>query len=212
MPMRILLVPLLLSALATAACYFTAGPSLNFLIGPLLFAPLLVPPLTNLSPRLVPIATAAPSAILWLILQRNISFSGWLSASLVLLTFSTMLSAGTYLFTRLLNKLRMPETIASAIITLLAYTWLAAPICFPRAMVTVIPAHPIFAINTANSALGIWTEQRIIYQLTTLGQDIPYELPSSAIPCLFIQTLLTAICFALAAVNRKSPQGTSAQT
>jgi hypothetical protein len=82
---------------------------------------------------------------------------------------------------------------------LIAMAWLAWPVWLsawvdaPRvaaAMNWLVPVHPLLSMNGLLAHLGVWGELPLMYQLTSLGQDVPYHLPASVAPCAALHFLL----------------------
>jgi hypothetical protein len=172
------------TGLATsAACYAAAGPTLQFPIGGVLFAAVLVPPLSLIATRAIDAILIAASVALGIAVIWVFTIHAWLPSTIVLLAFTAALSATA----QALVRLRINAIIASAIVTLGALGWLTWPVWASSLLVGqrvhwLVTLHPLFAINGACRDLGIWTEQRVAYHLTNLGQDVPYELPTSVAP------------------------------
>lgn len=203
-----------LSAAAGIACYLTAGATLVLPIGVVLFAAILAPPLCLLQCRTSEAAVGVAAIALGLALVFPFTTHGWLSCTLVVLSFVAALAAGA----RALVRLRFSPIVAAALVTSLALAWLtwpvwASPWLAGQSVRWSVSLHPLFAINAACHDLGIWTEQRIAYRLTNLGQDVPYQLPDSALPCVVfhgiicgVMTLITnAVLFLYS--RRRQPAG-----
>jgi hypothetical protein len=96
--------------------------------------------------------------------------------------------------------MRIAPTFASAIATILALAWLTWPVWLsprltgPSAATTVkylTWMHPLFAVNGVLTNLGAWSHLPIAYRyLTTLGQDVPYALPTSIWPAALVHLVL----------------------
>jgi hypothetical protein len=189
-----LLIPLLLGATMSAVCYFIAGESLDWFLGSILFAALLVPPLALIPARAIDagfviIGIIAGIAGVWLlaVTSHTMTLLAFASCVLVLAAFVAAVAATA----RLLVNLRIPPILASALVTILALAWLswpvwASPWIAGRAVIWPVALHPLFALNAACPNWGIWTEQRIAYGLTNLGQDARYQLPASILPCVAV--------------------------
>jgi hypothetical protein len=194
----------ILGASSALACYWTAGPSLGLLLGSVILAAIITPPLSTISVWSFA-AIALGAALVWLI-----NPVGWFACAVVLLAFLAA-EAGV---TRALMRVHLHPIAASAIVTTISLLWLTWPVWaspwLPGHSVRwIVTFHPLMAINTAARDLGIWTEQRVAYRLTNLGQDVPYQLPSSVWPCVALHTILAACSLPLAA-SRTSGRGTSA--
>jgi hypothetical protein len=181
-----LLAPLLLSTTVAGGCYLITGPSLDLFIGSLLLVALLTPPLALASDSIGTIfAIILGAIIIWLIptLDHAITFTQWFSCTSIL--FATVFAFTA--IARLFIRLRVTPILASALTTILTLSWLTWPVwASPRlAGVRVslpVRLHPLFTLNAACNNLGVWTEQRVAYHLTNLGQDAIYQLPPSIFP------------------------------
>jgi hypothetical protein len=88
-------------------------------------------------------------------------------------------------------------SLAAPLTTIVTLAWLAWPIWLshwltPRTVNLFAPVHPLLALNRVFIDLGIWTQAPLMYQLTALGQDVPYGLPATILPCVGIHTLMGA--------------------
>ena len=194
--------PALISVAVGVACYVAAGPSLDFFLGTVLMAGILTPALTLRSEqqklRWISVTVIIVAlAMVWLAADA-ISVFAWIQCILVLAGFVGALAAAAIL----LNRLGLPPVLAAAIVTVLSLAWLTWPIwaCSAlrgQAIVWPVVIHPLFAINSACRDLGIWTEQRIAYRLTNMGQDVAYRLPASVLPCVAVHLIAAALLTAL---------------
>lgn len=162
------------------------------LIGSLFCASILMPPITAMLGRTIP--TAILTAILALLagfcsismaFNRSISIWQWCQCELVLLAF--LLAIGFLVL--LLMRLGCGGVAAAAIVTLLVVAWISAPVWLSAPLEGYrlhysVALHPLFVINGIVPQLGIWTEQQVAYSLTSIGQDVQYDLPAS--PWLFV--------------------------
>jgi hypothetical protein len=108
---------------------------------------------------------------------------------------------------RLILVVASPLT-ASATVTLLGLAWLTWPIWLATWLAGAslrwsVALHPLFAINHVVANLGIWTEQQVAYNLTTLGQDVSYQLPRSAWPVIGFQLGLAGLLELLGGVLKR---------
>ena len=196
------LVPLALGAAASVACYAAAGATLNLPLGGVLFAAILAPTLASDQTRLNLITSVAFTlgvAAAWLALP-----SGWLGATLVLLSFT----AAAVFATQSLIRLRIHSIAAAAIVVTIALAWLTWPVWASgfiagKTIGWPVALHPLFAINAACRDLGMWTEQRVAYRLTNLGQDATYQLPTGALPCIAFQTALAVLFYLVARAQHR---------
>jgi hypothetical protein len=177
------LICLLISAAATLVCFLAAGPSLDLFLGTLLLSAMIAPSFGRIAPVVV------GCSLVWFIavLDGPVSIAQWIGCSLVLAAFiAAMVCMG-----RLLMRCGIHVVAASAIVTFTSLAWLTWPIWMGAS--GPIAIHPVFAINAACRELGIWTEQRIAYGLTHLGQDTAYRLPGSVFPAVFFHAALAGI-------------------
>ena len=76
-------------------------------------------------------------------------------------------------------------------------------------MVSVlVPAHPVFAINTIlRERLGYWVEQAIAYHYTNLSDDVAYNLPHNVWPSVGLHVAIGLACVGLSRLipARSSP-------
>ena len=100
--------------------------------------------------------------------------------------------------------LRIAPLAASAITVTLSLIWLTAPVWLASNLSDtgvshLVAIHPLFAINGVLSNLGTWSHFPIAYrELTTLGQDIPYSLPTMIWPCMLAHLIPGAVLWWLA--------------
>ena len=201
-------VPLILSITAGLLCFWTAGMSLGLFLGGfvlvgLLTAPLIAPEQTWLGRALVIAAIVHGIAGIWLfaMLRSNEGLGPWAACYLALAAWSIALGALTVL---LRQVLRIGRVGSGAIVSLLALAWLTWPIWLSpalhgesgnRIVAWLVPAHPIFAMNTVlRERFGVWAEQGIAYNLTNLGDDITYSLPVNILRCVLIHAGIGMAC------------------
>jgi hypothetical protein len=182
-----------IGAAASGACYLTAGASLFFPLGSVLFAAILVPPLCLISPRPAHVVLFASSIALGISAVWMLTIRGWLPCMLILLSFVLALAAASYLLTRLRDQ----PVAAAAIVSTIALAWLTWPVWVSpwlpgHDVHWLVTLHPLFAVNSACRDLGIWTEQRVAYRLTNLAQDVPYQLPASVLPSVAFHAAIAA--------------------
>lgn len=189
--------------MAIVTSYVVAGPTLNFFLD-LLVAGGIVGPLAAFwrsgaiaSALCAAIAGIACAVVGW---RAGLAISNALRCAVVILTFAGALAA----MLRLLIAVRLPRIVAFAMCAIFGLGWLAAPLWLSAAaMIRWIPIHPLFAINSAAIDLGVWTEQPFAYRLTRLGQDVPYTLPRSILPCGATQIAVTFGMIAIAMIARR---------
>jgi hypothetical protein len=193
--------PFLLLALSTSGCYLAAGDGLGLYLGGIALGMLLTPPLalaydTRLNRILAAASIADGVGVIWLIamLRSDVTFGQWLAAY-VLLAACVIGVAG---IASALARYVVRDLFASAVTVAFALAWLTWPIWLSawvdyarvaRVMEWLIPGQPLLAMNGLLSSLGVWGESPLMYQLTSLGQDVPYSLPSVA-PCAIAHFLL----------------------
>lgn len=192
---RAILIAFALALVGAVASYCAAGAALGLLIGSIAFTALITPPLaiavSQRSERvLIAIATAAGSVV---VCMFCLSVVDSLQCALILLVFALALVA----LTHTLQSLRISASIAPALTTIVALAWLSFPIWFrSERAASLIAFHPIFAMNGTVKSLGIWTQQPILYRLTTLGQDVPFALPTSIWPCVILHGVIAMLLLA----------------
>lgn len=165
-------------------------------------AMVLVPPLVLAQRTTVERLLAAASVIdgvgvVWLIamFRSDVTFAQWLAAYVLLAACVT----GVAGVAAALSRFLMRKLFAAAVTVTLSLAWLTWPVWLSawveRAAVAdgmrwLIPLHPLLAINGLLAHLGVWGEWPLMYRLTSLGQDVPYELPSSVALCTAVHFLL----------------------
>ena len=191
-------------AIVGGACAGAGGASLGTLIGSLAILAAVVP---QASPQRVgdKITTALTMTLgvtlAWLIFT-GIDAATCLRAGLVLATWTLLLTAAT-----------RRGTLRPAVVTILAWAWLAWPVWLgpslagPNVPTWATGLHPIFAVNAAALELGVWTQQPVAYQITPLGQDLAYALPATIWTCTIAQTLAAAAFLLLRRLRRRRSAG-----
>jgi hypothetical protein len=195
-------IAMLVSGALTGLCAVFCGLSLALFIGGLFFLTTILPPLiltqATLQRRLLVAGCVVDGiAIVWLtaVFSPQVSFMDWLGCYGVLIAYATLLSGVVIGLTRL----RLPSLTASAITVTVSLVWLTWPVWLSPyltgpsadAIVARLAAiHPLFAINGVLVNLGTWSHLPIAYrELTTLGQDVPYTLPTSVWPMVLVHLL-----------------------
>jgi hypothetical protein len=188
--LTIALPPFVLSLVVTIACYIAAGSGLGLYLGGLSLGIALAPPLVlayrKRIEQLIAIASIVDGVgFVWLVamFRSDVTFAQWLAAY-VLLAACVVATMGVAVALE-----RMVGTVSAAAVTITAMlAWLAWPIWLSawidsptvvRAIDWLVPIHPLLAMNGLFQNLGIWGEWPIMYQLTSLGQDLPYTFPPS---------------------------------
>ena len=194
----VVLPPLLLALVLTAACYVVSGPLLGTFFGGVLVATFLAPPLVlwrdDARARVMIAASIIDGvAIVWLlaVVTRQIAFRHWLAAYVLLTAYVAALCG----IAIALKRARFSDVASAAVTMTLALAWLTWPVWLsrgltPEAASWLVPAHPPLALNGLLLHLGVWGEGRVAYRLTNLGQDVPYQLPATIVPALLLHALL----------------------
>jgi hypothetical protein len=188
--LTIALPPFVVSLVVTIACYIAAGLGLGLYLGGIALGMALAPPLALAYRQRIEQLIAVASIVdgvgaVWLVamFRSDVTFTQWLAAY-VLLAACVLAAMGIAVaLERLIGAV---SAAATAIIVTLA--WLAWPIWLSawisssavvRAIDWLVPIHPLLAMNGLFQNLDIWGEWPIMYQFTSLGQDVPYSFPSS---------------------------------
>ncbi len=196
--------PLLLSSVTTLACYLVGGSGLLLYLGGIALAMTLAPPLVLAHGNRIKQFLAAASivdgvGIVWLMatFRSETTIAQWLSAYVLVAACVVAMMGLAAALSRLLRH----DVLASAAAVVLALGWLAWPIWLSawvgrpgveRLIGWLVPVHPLLAINGLLSHLGVWGEQRLMYGLTRLGQDVPYQFPSTIAPAALAHAMLGA--------------------
>jgi hypothetical protein len=198
-----------LSFMAALTCYLVAGATLGLFFGGMAMAVLLLPPLTlvarsTLHRLLLASAVCDGIAIVWIasLFDWTVSFMQLLQCYVLLAAWCGSLAGLTCALAEPITPDRPDESttdvVPSAIVVLLGFIWLTCPIWLPAStgvrIDSIISFHPLFAINGVLTHLGLWTQQPIAYRyLFTLGQDVPYTLPTSILPSVTVHLVVGAI-------------------
>ena len=194
--------PFALAAAAAMSAYFVAGDSLGFWLAGVAMLTALLPPLAAREVRpgdavLSAGAVADGVGTVWFtaaLLLPSLSLEQWFFAYLVLVAYGAAL-LGIVLATRH----TLGPTVAAALAVLVGFAWLTWPIWISpwlggRASSMLVawlaPVHPLFAINRVFIDQGVWTQQALMYRLTSLGQDAPLALPASVWPCVLVHAVM----------------------
>jgi hypothetical protein len=212
------LVALIASSASTGLCLALCGASLQLFLAGFFFASLILPPMvlthTSIKHRLLLAACVVDGiGVVWLfsIASPQIAFIQWLKCYVVLICYATCLAG----FVMLLVRLRIAPIFASAITTILALAWLTWPVRLSPHLTgasaeTTVKyltwIHPLFAVNRVLANLGAWSHFPIAYRyLTTLGQDVPYTLPTSIWPATILHLAIGFLCLVTSALaDRRS--------
>ena len=187
-------VPFIIALTTVAIGWLVLGSTLGLFFWGIALSAILVPLLTSLHQNTVEALVRGGAivdgvGIVWLLtlFVSPINFGQWLAAYLVLAAFSFAVLS----IARVAARIRIP----AGVITILAIAWLTWPIWLSTHLNAtlvriLVPAHPLLALNRIFLDQGIWTQQRLMYQLTTLGQDVPYSLPTSILACVFAHAII----------------------
>lgn len=174
----------------SAISFLLCGPSLALIFaGFFILTPILPAMLLTQSRRIDQLLIGAISTIgIFVIWMFGFTFSQFLQCAIVLITYAILLAG----FALVLVRIRFNPLFSNALVTIAALAWLTWPIWLvpnlPDSHVNsvanfLIRFHPLFAINGVLKNFGDWSHWPIAYRnLTTLGQNIPYSLPTSIIP------------------------------
>jgi len=211
----------LLALGCTLLCRAMTGATLGFLFAPVFLATIFTPPLV-LAHRKTALRVAA-----WVAISIGVSM-GWLAfdglrASETLRCIFVMVAYLLALagFASLLNTVRITELLASAIITIFALLWLTWPLWLSRGLASshgdalvawLAPAHPLLAINgVVRARFDAWDRYQMAYQqLTTLNQDVLYNLPRSVTAAIGLHAAIGVLSLAVVAASqfKKKPART----
>jgi hypothetical protein len=205
----------LLAILTTALCRTAAGISLGLFFGGVLFATLLVPPLTagEEAPwrRLaIPCCVTLGTIAVWLTtLGDLLRFTQWLSCSVALLAYALALGG----VCGALISSRVNALVAAAVVTVLGLLWLTWPMWLSHALLRpngdelaawLVPAHPLFAINAVLSHFDTWDRFPLAYtRLTVLNQDVFYALPKGVLWATLVHGAVGAGSFCLTGIVQR---------
>src|SRR5258706_1593129 len=145
------------------------------------------------------IGIVAAIAVVWLscVFNDSITLREWSRATLVLLIYAFAIAG----LAVLLQRIRIPP----AAVVILSLAWLSWPIWLApalgrresaeRIVGVLVAANPTFAMQGAlfQSFPVPWAQYRIAYQLTNIGDDIPYEMPTSVFWCVLLHGLIGLI-------------------
>jgi len=210
--LAVALAPLFLAFAFTCAVYLATGPSLGLFIGGVFVATLLAPPLVLWRDEMIDGVIVAMSivdgvAVVWLVavFTTETTFFEWLAAYVVLAAYVTALEG----IVVALRRVRFGDVAASAVTVTLALAWLTWPVWLsPWATQStvrwLVRVHPLFALNGLLIHLGVWGEGGLAYELTTLGQDVPYHLPATVHRAIVLHMLLGGMLLLLASGHRRT--------
>lgn len=185
--------PFAITAAVAALCCVASGASLGLYFGSIAMTALLVPPIASSKSSIVETVSIIDGVgIVWFVavLTSSATFGQWLACYLILIAFVFAMFA-------------LSRAIVAPAVTMLALAWLSWPVWMSvwvtgRIASWLTPAHPLLAINRVMPDLGVWTQERLMYQFTSLGQDVPYALPGSIWPCVLLHLAIGLIPLLLA--------------
>ena len=212
-----------------------AGETLGLFLGGLAAATLLVPGLSLIEPtwrRRLAVAGGAWVGIaivcLTAVLSRDVEvlrepghpavdglvlFTEWLAAMAVILAYALALAG----LAAALRRTGLAAVGSAALTVAIASAWLTWPIWMApwlkgasgqRIVAVLVPAHPLFAINGAlwERYSVPWAQHRLAYQLTNIGDDIPYTMPKNILPAVATHAGCGCILMFLAVIKpRRRP-------
>lgn len=197
---RELFPPLLISTAAAIWCRSATGPTLGLFLGGLLLVTFIAPPLALADPFGRSAIRAAGvllgTAIIWALSISAADVNVWelCQCYLVLAAYLIALTG----LVNLLASARIARPPAAGLTILLGLLWLTWPVWLSPWLTQsladwLVPANPVFAINSVLKHLGAWDRAPIAYRsLTVLNQDIPYRLPGSIVPACFLHAMIGA--------------------
>jgi hypothetical protein len=204
--------PLAIAAALTAACWSAAGAGLGLNIGGTMAGVLIAPPLVlrhqTLRHRLLALAGVVDGiGLVWLsaVLLSPTSLMQWLGCWMLMAGLLLALAA----ISIALERLGVNAVVSAAVVVIAALCWLTWPIWLSphlagqehETLVWWLAAlHPLLAMNgmLLSSGIAPWTEMAMAYQLTALGQDVPYRLPSQPWTSILAHVLLAVGLLGLA--------------
>jgi len=174
---------------------FFAGLVLVSVVTPLL----IITEETLLRRMIVVTGVAAAIALVWLscVFNDTITIGEWLAAAILLLVYA--FAAGG--LGALVARIRIPP----AVVVILAIAWLSWPIWLApalrgresaeRIVGRLVIVNPTFAIQGAllQSFPTPWAQCRIAYHLTNIGDDIPYQMPTTIFWCVLLHGIIAVI-------------------
>ena len=205
--MKSMIISLVLASTSGIICYLVAGNSLDLFIGCFFFAAILAGQLPGEWGTIAGI-TIGIGLCWWMPVHADaITATQWGMCVALLASFV----AAMVMLVRALQ--RFSPAVASTVVTVVALAWLSWPVWLSASIPGIqlrgsVLFHPLFAINHVVSDLGIWTEQQAAYSLTTLGQDVAYQLPFSAWPTIAMQSGL-AIALAILTMSVRHSRSVS---
>jgi hypothetical protein len=215
---RAVMPALMVSLAAGAWCWHATGPGLGLFLGLLLLATLYMPGLIiaelGRGRRIALSAGVCGTALVWLISVNfiDVSITEWLRCVVVFTAYVFALAG----LVSLLQRARFPEPLAAGVVVLIGLLWLTWPVWMSpwltqRSVNWLVPANPVFAINSVLKHLGTWDHAPIAYRaLTNLNQDVPYQMPQTIFPATIVHLLIGTIAVIPALRNVRKPSTATA--
>jgi hypothetical protein len=196
-----------------------AGPGLGLFIGATLLAALVTPPLAlwprDLAGQVVLVGGLIDGiGAVWLVaaILTPVSLGQWLGCYLLLAALLATLAVAS----AAIHRAGLPAVVSAAIVTVVSLAWLGWPVWLSQHLAGASSAtvgwlvmlHPGLAMNglLLPAGIGPWSEMAVAYQLTSLGQDVAYRLPSQPWGSLGVHLLaggvLVGLCVAGDAARR----------
>jgi len=188
------------------------GRNLGMFFAGLILASVLAPLLVvaeegGLRRILIVVGIVAAIVMVWIscLFNDTITLREWSRASLVLLIFAFASAA----LAGLLVRIRIPP----AVVVILSLAWLSWPIWLApalrggasseRIVGRLVIVNPTFAMQGAlsQSFPVPWAQSRIAYRLTNIGDDIPYQMPTTIAWCVLLHAVIAII--AMLAAHRR---------
>lgn len=203
-----------LAAAAGLATLGAAGPSLSLALGGFFIVAIVAPPLSiqsSFGQRAVISASAvAPLALIWftLIGPAKATAAQWADLCALLAAFALFVAG----LAALLEAMRVNPFVASATTVALTFAWLTWPVWLSRAtvypdaaqlMTHLVRYSPPLVANSILTFTPPWTEQTVAYQLTSLDQDLPINLPPSAIPAILAHLCVGGLCVSISGLLKR---------
>lgn len=132
-----------------------------------------------------------------LLYRDAIDASQFLALAAVLLAVACAFAA----LTQLLLSVRIAPVIAGALVTLLAIAWLSWPVWLSPWLSNdewasrLASIHPLIAINAAIPQYGYWFQSPLMYELTSLGQDVNVALPDGVAAAAVFHAAVAGVVF-----------------
>jgi hypothetical protein len=192
-------IALLGGILATSLAAAAAGKTLGEVLGGLVAATLIVPPLAAFQSAwrargVIMVSGVVGVSVVWLSLigSNGATIGQWIELTGILAGMVFVLAS----VTSLLTAIRFSPVLAAAVAVVMGLAWLSWPIWLSGAMSNplvqpliskLVPLNPPLVANGILTFTAPWTEQSIAYGLTLLDQDVPMRLPTTALPCIALE-------------------------